>query len=127
MQNSYERRSPDWDMGERVRALEVTVHTDSQRTHEAMVSVWGHMRLTDERAAKASEGVTLLAAQITKLAAVFVEQQADSQRRIEQTQKAYKTAMAAVRWLATAAIIAASASGKMTSETAHRALNLFTG
>lgn len=113
---------PAGDIRERVKGLEVRLETSQHQTREDLQSVWSHMQTQDARITRNNEWLLHHSRMMADAGRALDASNAEHRRRSEQIGRTVKIVFAVLKWLAAVILIAASAMGKMTPETA-KAIN----
>lgn len=115
------------DVRERVRAVEVRLENTQAQTRSDLEGVWSQMHLQNSQIVQNGDRILHQARLLADYSRALEAVNADTKARLEQNSKALKLFFAVLKWIAAVLLIAASATGKMTSETARGILGLFAG
>ena len=118
--DGYQSDGLTGDMRERLRALEVQFQTSQPQARSDLQAIWHHLQSLDARIIHNSE-------RIMDQARAFEASNREHRLRTEQISRTVKIVFAVGKWIAAVIIIAASATGRMTGETAKAILSLFGG
>ena len=123
----YQSEGLTGDMRERLRALEVQFQTGQQQSRSDLQAIWSHMQGQDARISRNEERLLHHERKMTDYARALDDSNKEHRRRAEQIGHTVKVVFAACKWIAAVILIAASATGRMTGETAKALLSLFGG